>query len=171
MLSVCFEVIYGRNRFSNDNSGLKSVLIFITCLFANIVLEAQSITIKRATGPIEIDGDLDDEAWLAADSAYSFMQQFPSDSSLAGAQTVAKMIYDDEFIYVMGGMWNKPGDRKYIAPSLRRDFLGAANDSFSVIFDTFSDRTNGFMCGVNPFGVMREGLIVQWKKWARKFHF
>ena len=23
MLSVCFEVIYGRNRFSNDNSGLK----------------------------------------------------------------------------------------------------------------------------------------------------
>ena len=22
MLSVCFEVIYGRNRFSNDNSGL-----------------------------------------------------------------------------------------------------------------------------------------------------
>ena len=28
MLSVCFEVIYGRNRFSNDNSGFKDYTDF-----------------------------------------------------------------------------------------------------------------------------------------------
>lgn len=137
----------------------KSILIFVISLLCGIILEAQSLTIKRATGAVEIDGNPNDEAWMAADSAYSFMQQFPSDSSLAGAQTVARIIYDDEFIYVMGVMRNKPGGRKYITPSLRRDFLGAANDSFTVIFDTFSDRTNAYMFGVNPFGVRREGLI------------
>ena len=28
MLSVCFEVIYGRNRFSNDNSGFKDLEVW-----------------------------------------------------------------------------------------------------------------------------------------------
>ncbi len=137
----------------------KLILAFFFCLLVGIVTHAQSITIRETEETILIDGNPDDAAWLAADSAYSFMQQFPSDTSLAGAQTVARLLYDDEFIYVMGIMSNKPGTRKYVTPSLRRDFHGAAHDSFTVIFDTFSDRTNGYIFGVNPFGVMREGLI------------
>jgi hypothetical protein len=94
-----------------------------------------------------------------ADSAFDFHQYFPFDTSLAEAQTVAKVLYDDENIYVLGIMYNKPGERNYVTPSLRRDFRGEANDSFTIIVDPFKDHTNGTLFGINPFGVRREGLI------------
>ena len=133
---------------------LLTMLFF--CLISQI--QAQSITIKRTEQAIAIDGDIE-EIWNSADSAYNFTQQFPSDSVPPSVPTVAKVLYDDENIYVLGIMYNKPGGRKYVTPSLRRDFRGAANDSFSVIFDTFSDRTNATLFGVNPYGVMREAII------------
>jgi hypothetical protein len=120
---------------------------------------AQNLTIKRTSAPIQIDGDPSDEAWLAADSAYQFTQNFPTDSLYASAQTVVRVLYDDDFVYVQGKMYNLPGGRKYVTPSLRRDFRGAANDSFSAVFDTFSDNTNALIFGVNPYGVMREAII------------
>jgi hypothetical protein len=51
------------------------------------------------------------------------------------------------------------GPRKYVTPSLRRDFRGEANDSFVVQLDTYQDKTNSFQFGSNPFGVQREGLV------------
>ena len=120
---------------------------------------AQSIEIRQVSEPIKIDGIMSEAAWAKADSAFTFTQNFPTDSLLAVAQTVAKILYDNENIYVLGILYNKPEPRRYVTPSLRRDFRGAANDSFSVVFDTFSDRTNGVLFGVNPFGVRREALI------------
>lgn len=120
---------------------------------------AQTIEIRRTTENITIDGISSELAWTRADSAYHFMQNFPTDSLPAAAQTVVRILYDDENIYVLSKMYNKPDPRKYVTPSLRRDFRGAANDSFSVILDTFSDKTNAVLFGVNPFGVMREALI------------
>jgi len=122
-------------------------------------VSSQSLESRYTSVPIKVDGILDDH-WLQADSAYDFQQYFPFDSSLAEAQTVAKILYDDDFTYVLGIMYNKPGPRSYVTPSLRRDFRGEANDSFTVIFDPFKDHTNGILFGINPFGVRREGLIV-----------
>ena len=122
-------------------------------------VSSQSIEARYTNTPIRIDGVMDD-VWFTADSAYDFHQYFPFDSSLAEAQTVARILYDDNFIYVLGIMKNKPGERSYVTPSLRRDFRGEANDSFTIIFDPFKDRTNGTLFGINPFGVRREGLIV-----------
>lgn len=138
---------------------LKQLAILIFCC-AGVQALGQSIEIHRTQQIITIDGIPDESAWLAADSAFNFTQNFPTDSLPAKAQTIAKILYDDNNIYVLGIMHNLPGTRSYVTPSLRRDFAGAANDSFSVIFDTFSDRTNGVLFGVNPFGVMREALIV-----------
>lgn len=119
----------------------------------------QQITIKRATGPINIDGVFDERAWLEADSAYDFKQYFPYDTSLAVSPTVARILYDDQFIYVLGVMDNRESNRDYVTPSLRRDFRGEANDSFSILIDAFQDNTNAVLFGINPFGVRREGLI------------
>lgn len=124
-----------------------------------LTAQSESIKINKTENPIEIDGDPNDAAWSLADSAFNFRQNFPTDTLLAKAQTVAKVLYDDENVYVLGLMYNLPGGRKYVTPSLRRDFRGAANDSFSIVIDPFSDRTNAFLFGVNPFGVMREALI------------
>ena len=127
-------------------------------VFCTSAAIAQDIVFKKIDIPILIDGEID-AIWSEADSAFNWMQQFPYDSSLAVNQSVAKVLYDDKNIYILGVMYNATEDRAYVTPSLRRDFRGAANDNFTVIFDTFQDRTNAFTFGINPFGVRREGLI------------
>lgn len=138
---------------------LRKALFLLALFLCTRVSIAQDIIFKKIDVPIVIDGEID-EIWAEADSAYNWMQQFPYDSSLAVNQTVAKVLYDDKNVYVLGIMYNATEDRSYVTPSLRRDFRGAANDNFTVIFDTFQDRTNAFSFGINPFGVRREGLVV-----------
>ncbi|GMQ26235.1 hypothetical protein Aoki45_29170 [Algoriphagus sp. oki45] len=138
--------------------GRKSLFILGLCFVFNY-LTAQDIQFKRVNTPIEIDGVIEKE-WAMADSAFNWMQYFPFDSSLAVNQSVAKVLFDDKNIYILGVLYSEKKEKEYVTPSLRRDFRGAANDNFTVIFDTFQDRTNAFTFGINPFGVQREGLVV-----------
>jgi hypothetical protein len=134
-------------------------IAFTFFFFGSIVAFSQpSITIRKAKAPIVLDGVLDEPDWQASEVATHFKQYFPYDTSLAHAQTEVRVTYDAQFIYIGAKMFNL-GPREYVTPSLRRDFRGEANDGISVVFDTFKDRTNGFVFGVNPFGVQREGLI------------
>jgi hypothetical protein len=116
------------------------------------------LNIRKATSKITVDGFMDDPDWKTADVAKDFRQYFPFDSSAAKVPTEVRMTYDDHFIYVFAIMRNHE-PRKYVTPSLRRDFRGEANDSFVLVLDTYQDNTNAFQFGVNPFGVQREGLV------------
>lgn len=118
-----------------------------------------SLHIQKATGKIILDGSLDEQDWSLAEVAGDFMQYFPYDTSLADSQTEIRLTYDDEFLYMGAKMYNLSSDRKYVTPSLRRDFRGEANDGITLILDPFQDKTNAFQFGVNPFGVQREGLV------------
>lgn len=80
------------------------------------------LLIKRTEVPIKIDGILNEEAWLVADSTGSFHQQFPYDSSLSQLKTVVRATYDDHFIYFAAKLYTKDPE-KFVVPSLRRDFL------------------------------------------------
>lgn len=139
-------------------------MIRIFCLFSLslFVLIAQAqlpgVSIKRATGLIKLDAVLDEEDWKLADVARDFRQYFPYDTSLSKVKTEVRLTYNDQFIYV-AAIIKSVEDRSYVTPSLRRDFRGEANDGFTVVFDTFKDKTNAFLFGVNPFGVQREGLV------------
>lgn len=105
-----------------------------------------------------LDGALTEPDWQTAEVGSQFMQFFPTDTVLAKAQTEIRLTYDDQFIYIAAKMHNL-GPRKYVTPSLRRDYRGEANDGISVVLNTFKDKTNAFIFGVNPFGVQREGLV------------
>jgi len=115
--------------------------------------------IKKSEGPIVIDGVLDDIPWRSAQAATDFYQYFPEDSIPAKLKTEFKLTYDAENMYLAAIMYNRNMEREYVAPSLRRDYLGREIDVITLILDTFQDGTNAFMFGVNPFGSQREGLI------------
>lgn len=129
-------------------------------LFAPLMAWSQlpGLLIRRTSNPVIIDAEMNEADWSTAAVADKFKQFFPYDSSYAKAQTEVRMMYDDQFIYVYAIMHNT-GPRKYVTPTLRRDFRGEANDSFVVSLDTYMDNTNAFQFGVNPFGVQREGLV------------
>ena len=68
-------------------------------LLAAGCLPAQSkYDIRRAGAPLEIDGKLDDKAWGAARPAGDF--HFPWSTEGEKEQTVARMLWDDENLYV-----------------------------------------------------------------------
>jgi Domain of unknown function (DUF5916) len=136
---------------------VRCVLIGFFCL-GSISAWCQGLIIKKTAGAVQLDALMTEPEWQQAGEAKDFMQFFPSDTSLANAQTSVRIMYDQGFIYVFATLYSL-GARKYVTPSLRRDFRGEANDSFTVVFDTFSDRSNAYFFGVNPFGVQREGLI------------
>lgn len=54
--------------------------------------------IRRAASPIAIDGRLDEPAWKSAESVRDF--QFPWWNQGKKEQTVAKMLWDDKYLYV-----------------------------------------------------------------------
>jgi hypothetical protein len=110
---------------------------------------------------IKLDGVLDEPIWQQEGWAEDFQQFFPSDTSLAKAQTRVKIAFDDKFLYIAAVMSNR-GPRtpqEYVSTSLRRDYRGEQNDGVSFVFDTFNDYSSGFQFGINPFGVQRESLI------------
>ncbi len=114
--------------------------------------------IKRASGPIRIDGIPDESTWIEAEVVSELMQQFPNDTSWSKVRTEFRATYDDQFIYFSAVAYdNVKGG--YVISSLRRDFRGPGLDGVSVILDPFQDVTNGFFFGLSPAGVQREGLI------------
>ncbi|TAE00252.1 MAG: hydrolase [Bacteroidetes bacterium] len=138
---------------------------FFCCFFslkAQIKPEAlvkKELHISKITSPIVIDGKLDEAAWENLEVAKDFHQYFPFDSSYARMDTEVRVAYDDHFLYVGAICKDTTVGKQYISSSLRRDFRGGGNDNFSVVIDPFQDKINGFMFGINPYGVQREGLV------------
>jgi hypothetical protein len=136
-----------------------SVRIGILLVFCCAVCFAQEFKATYTPDNLAIDGILDEASWQTGNLITSFWQHFPFDSSLAVGKTEVRILYNDQYIYVGAKMYTRDPDYKYVTPSLRRDFRGAANDAFTITFDTFIDQTNAFQFGINPYGVQREALI------------
>ncbi|PRY89975.1 DUF5916 domain-containing protein [Mongoliibacter ruber] len=135
------------------------------CISASVFAQVGKINLdgivaRKIDYPITLDGELNEEIWLEEEGwAEDFTQFFPSDSSLANAQSKVKIAFDEKFLYIAAVMYNLGPRDEYVSTSLRRDYRGEQNDGISFIFDTFNDNTNAFQFGVNPYGVQRESLI------------
>jgi len=140
---------------------MSKVLCLIISISFSITIIGQSdnksFTVKYITEFITADGVLDEPIWEKADSARDFWQYFPVDSVSAQQQSEVKVLYDDKYIYI--GIKANAIGKNYNLTSLKRDFRGSGNDSFSVMFDTYSDGQNAYIFGINPHGVRREGLV------------
>ena len=121
------------------------------------ILDVPSLTIKKTREKIIPDGKLDEAIWNDSDLMDNFWQQFPADSTPATGQTEIRMLYDDNFLYI--GVKCYSNGENYVTPSLRRDYRFPGSDNVSMVFDTYNDKTNALMFGMNPFGVQREALI------------
>jgi hypothetical protein len=118
----------------------------------------KTIKIFKTDSEIEVDGILDEEAWLTAEKATGFHQQFPNDDTGASARTEARLTYDENNLYV-GITCYDDVEGKYIVESLRRDFNERNNDYIMLVLDPFDDLTNGYAFAITPLGVQLEGLL------------
>lgn len=112
-----------------------------------------SISAHRTNQAITIDGRLTEPVWFEADSAYEFLTTLPRDGYPPTERTVARVLFDDEFVYVGAFMYDSQPERLF-SPGLEQDFSTHDSDMFGVVFDTFLDRQNGILFAVNPDGAL-----------------
>lgn len=135
-----------------------TIFVLQTPLFAAFPIDEQPpIIAKKTLQPITLDGNLDEAAWFAGTPATDFWENFPTDSLRATLKTEVYFTYDDDHLYIAAKCFSPVNE--YVVPSLRRDFRAGGSDNITFIFDSFNDRTNGFVFGTNPFGILREALL------------
>ena len=120
--------------------------------------EKYFLRINKATGPIIVDGEINEPDWKLSDSVGDFFLNFPFDTSFATNHTEVFVTYDEQNLYIAAKCFDPTPD-KCVIQSLKRDFSYPVTDAFAVYIDPFMDKTNGFNFTVSPVGVQREGSI------------
>jgi hypothetical protein len=99
----------------------------------------------------EIDGRLDEEAWLRAIPAGEFRQFAPNPGMPASENTEARVLYDEDAIYVGMRMYDRDPEN-IRAQFVRRDDHKAVSDWAHVYLDSHHDRRTAFHFATTPTG-------------------
>ena len=136
------------------------ILLFFSFLFAGAqkINSAYQLHIKKASSAVNIDGVLNEPAWMEASAAENFFMVLPMDTSHARVKTEVRMTYDAKNIYIIAVCYLTK-QAPYMVESLRRDFAFGKNDNFLFFIDPFDDRTNGFTFGANAAGAQWDGTL------------
>ena len=108
------------------------------------------LILSRLTGPIELDGFVNDPAWAEIDSLAVVMYS-PIFMGQMTERTDIRVAYDDQYLYLGGRLYdsNPNGIR---ANSMYRDRY-SGDDTVALILDTFNDRQNGLWFSITPNNV------------------
>ncbi len=111
-------------------------------------------------GP-DLDGRLDEEAWLVAAVIDDFVQQEPSEGDPATERTVVRLLHDAGTLYIGVEAYDSQPEG-VIATEMRRDSSRLLDeDNFQIILDTFADHRNGYMFVTNPLGGKLEQQVAE----------
>ena len=120
------------------------------------------------TGPITLDGKLDEPDWQAAAPATDFRQAQPNEGQPATQRTEVRFLYDADALYIGARMYDTQGAAGVRTRLARRDNMPNA-DYVEIIFDTFHDHLGRVDFQVNPSGVKADsygpngsGLDLSW---------
>ncbi len=113
----------------------------------------------RLTGPLRIDGTLDEPVYRDVAPASDFIQAEPLSGPPPTQPTEVWILFDGESIYVSVRCWEQHLDRM-VADELRRDSMNIIqSDHFGFALDTFYDRRNAVIFNVTPEGARFDGQI------------
>ncbi len=128
-----------------------------TAAAQEVMLDSRERTISavRTTGPIEIDGRLDEDDWARIEPTSGFLQREPFEGRPAMEETEVRILYDDENLYIGARMYDSDPER--IARQLTpRGETGRAAGYFEFSFDPNLDRSTGYTFRVTAAGVQRD---------------
>ena len=132
------------------------MLACITLLpHAAIAAERPALTVPRASGPLRIDGVLDEAAWGAAGSASAFELMSPREGQAPDESTTVRVLRDGE--RVVFGIWCQSRRAPHAGLAPRDQVLDG--DHISLHLDTDGDGQRAYIFGVNPWGVQVDGIL------------
>ena len=112
-----------------------------------------TVRVARATEPVQLDGRPDEAAWDAARPVTTFTQRDPDEGRPASEASEARVLYDDEALYVAVRFHDRDRVRTRLG---RRDMGLGDSDWVGVVIDSYHDHQTAFAFWVNPSGVRRD---------------
>ena len=115
------------------------------------------MTASRRTGAVQIDGRMDEAAWQAATAFSDFRQIDPSEGQPASERTEARILIDDDAIYVAIRAFDREPGR--IQKQLARRDDPIEGDLVEVILDSYHDHNSAFLFRLSPAGSRRDATM------------
>ncbi len=116
-----------------------------------------TIQIKRASGPIAIDGDLSDGGWIDAVKIDQWWETNPGDNVEPKVRSVGYLTYDDKFFYA-AFHFEDPQPARIRAPYGDHDNVPGNIDYGGVILDTRNDHRSAMVFFANPRGIQYDAI-------------
>jgi hypothetical protein len=136
-----------------------SVVVLCLPILVHAQTREPAITydIKRAGGPITIDGDLSDAAWKDALRVDKWWETNATDNTEPKMKNVAWLTYDDHFFYA-AFHFEDPNPEKIRAPFADRDNVSSSTDYGGVILDTRNDGKTAILFLSNARGIQYDSV-------------
>ncbi|PTL84886.1 DUF5916 domain-containing protein [Vitiosangium sp. GDMCC 1.1324] len=116
----------------------------------------QFLRAARASGPVAVDGRLDEDAWAKAPVFDGFVQRFPEAGKDPSERTELRVLYDDRNVYI--AVTCHDSQPALINRNLGRRDSDLYSDRVKVLLDTTHDHRTAYVFTVNAGGVLSDGL-------------
>ncbi len=135
------------------------LIVFLAIAVINLNAEAsKEIRPLLTQETIEIDGHLNEEAWVEAQVIDDFIQQSPDEGQPTTERTEVRMVYDAENLYI-GFECSDSEPEKVVANEMRRDGQLWQNDNVYVMLDTYGDKRQCFFFRTNALGALSDTAV------------
>ena len=132
---------------------MRTYFTFILSLTVTFALaQVKSIPAVKISQHINIDGNLDEEAWKAVTPVSNFITSIPDFGHPSNHRTEVRILYDNTAVYVGAYIYDDPA--KIRKQFTARDVISQQDvDYFLVGLDTYHDHQNAFVFRVTAAGV------------------
>ena len=116
-----------------------------------------AVVLPRISGPVTVDGHLEEAVWNEAVTVERFYEISPGDNAEPPVETTGLLGYDDQFLYV-GVRCQDPDPSQIRAPYVDRDQV-TDQDLVQIDVDARNEGRWSMIFRVNPNGVQTDGIF------------
>jgi hypothetical protein len=120
-----------------------------------VAAERGTLAVGVASGPIRVDGVLDEPDWRSAPVAASFLLMTPREGEAPDESTTVRVLRDGDRLVI--GIWCQAKRKPHASLTARDGALDG--DHIAVHVDTDGDGQRAYVFGVNPYGVQVDGIL------------
>lgn len=115
---------------------------------------------REAISEINVDGDLNEEAWSRAQRIPVAYEYQPGDNVPPPVKTDCLVIYDNRFLYI-GFLARDPNPSQIRAHLMDRDSINTfvQDDHVGVLIDPFNDARRAIQLRINPLGIQADAIF------------
>ncbi|MGH7563998.1 MAG: DUF5916 domain-containing protein [Gemmatimonadota bacterium] len=119
--------------------------------------QAPSYEVRQAGSPLDVDGVLDEPAWVSADPIPLDWEWSPGDNVEPPVESVCRITFDDANLYI--GCLARDPDPDAIRAYLTDRDQGFVFDQFTFLIDPFHDQRRAFEFRVTALGVQADAIL------------